>query len=79
MPPPAASVEATTDTQGITIPDPLSLESVQTRRNKAGKLIAGVAATADIELFKGRGHHAHKPKAKNFERTSHAPCSQKPS
>ncbi len=70
-PPAAIEVEAVTDTQAITIPDPLTLQSVSFRREKAGKLIAGVAAPVDFELYKGHSH-AHKPKAKRWDRESTA-------
>jgi len=64
-------VEAVTDTEAITLPDPFSM--IAARRTKAGKLIAGTAAPSNLELFKGTGHHAHKPKAKDW--TSGCCCS----
>jgi len=57
-------VEAVTDTEAITMPDPLSL--IAARRTKAGKMIAGTAAPSNPEIFKGIGYHAHKPKAMDW-------------
>jgi len=60
--------EAITDTEAITLPDPLTLINVEARRTKAGKLIAGTAATSDFTLFKGGlEQHSHKAKAKDWE------------
>ena len=64
----APSIEAVDDTTGIVIPDVLTVDGVQALRTRAGKLVAGTAAKADIELFKGVGRHAHKPKAKRWDR-----------
>lgn len=61
-------VEAVTDTSAVTLPDPLTIDAIQARRTAAGKLVAGTAAVADIELFKGRHEHAHKPPAKSWSR-----------
>ena len=41
-----------TDTSTFTIPDRLTIQGVAKRRAASGKLIAGVAAPADLELFK---------------------------
>lgn len=60
-------LEAVDDTTAIILPNPLTLNSVEARRTKAGRLVAGVAAPADIELFKGLGHHSHKPLARRWE------------
>ncbi|KAI9727906.1 MAG: Aromatic/aminoadipate aminotransferase 1 [Chrysothrix sp. TS-e1954] len=69
MPPPSAdvAVEGVTDTQGFQMPDILTINDIEKLRTKAGKLVAGVAAKADVELFKGRGRHAHKPLAKRWD------------
>ena len=67
-PPSATSLEAEDDTTGVLIPDPLTVDSVRALRTKSGKLVAGTAAKADIELFKGTGRHGKKPKAKRWER-----------
>lgn len=67
-PPPAAEAVGVTDTTGLTLPDPLTINNVEALRTKQGRLVAGVAAKADIELFKGIGRHTHKPKAKNWDR-----------
>lgn len=56
-----------TDTTTFTIPDRLTIQNVAKRRAASGKLIAGVAAVADLDLFKGRGQHAHKGKAKRWD------------
>lgn len=67
-PPPSIAIEAATDIHSIQIPDPLTIDNVQAMRTQQGKLIAGVAAKSDIELFKGIGRHSHKPKAKRWDR-----------
>lgn len=60
MAPPAAiesmSVEVypETDTSTFTIPDRLTVEKVAKRRAASGILVAGVAASADLELYKVR-------------------------
>ena len=56
-----------TDTTTFTIPDRLTLENVAKRRGASGKLVAGVAAVADVEAFKGRTQHSHKPNAKRWD------------
>lgn len=73
MAPPAATIDvhylgAETDTQPYTIPDRLTLQTVAKRRAASGKLIAGVAATADLDTFKGRTSHSHKDLAKRWDR-----------
>jgi aromatic amino acid aminotransferase I len=73
MAPPSAidvDVQAIDDTTAITIPNPLTLDDVSARREATGKLIAGVAAVANVEQFKGEKHHLHKPKAKRWDRKS---------
>jgi len=56
-----------TDTSTFTIPDRLTIQNVAKRRAASGKLVAGVAAMADIEAMKGRGLHAHKARAKKWD------------
>lgn len=71
MSPPSAedvSIEAVDDTTAILVPDILTIDSVEALRTKSGKLRAGTAAKADIELFKGLGRHAQKSKAKRWDR-----------
>jgi aromatic amino acid aminotransferase I len=71
MAPPSAidvDVQAIDDTTAITVPNPLTLDDVSARREATGKLIAGVAAVANVEQFKGEKHHLHKPKAKRWDR-----------
>jgi hypothetical protein len=51
-PPIAIDVEGVSDTQGIVIPDPLTVNGITSRREKSGKLVAGVAAGANSDLFK---------------------------
>lgn len=73
MAPPSAidiDVRAVDDTTGVTVPDPLTLEGVATRRAATGKLVAGVAAVANVDQFKGEKQHLHKPKAKRWDRKS---------
>ncbi|SMY24958.1 unnamed protein product [Zymoseptoria tritici ST99CH_1A5] len=82
MAPPAATIDvhylgAETDTQPYTIPDRLTLQTVAKRRAASGKLIAGVAATADLDTFKGRTSHSHKDLAKRWDhRLSHETLSR---
>ena len=57
-----------TDTTTFTIPDRLTIQNVAKRRAASGKLIAGVAAIADLDLFKGQAQHGHKAKAKRWAR-----------
>lgn len=64
----AIQVLPETDTSTFTIPDRLSIENVAKRRAASGKLVAGVAAVADVDLFKGRTQHLHKGKAKRWDR-----------
>lgn len=54
----------------MVLPEALTLDGITARRTKAGRLVAGVAAASDFELFKGRGQHAHKPKAKRWTGTT---------
>lgn len=68
MTPPGIALQAEDDTTGFVIPDVLTVDGVQALRTKSGKLAAGTAAKADVELFKGVGRHANKPKAKRWDR-----------
>lgn len=54
----------------VTFPNPLTLHGVPKRRAAAGKLVAGVAAAANVESFKGDTQHHHKPLAKRWDRES---------
>ena len=67
MAPAAIEVLPETDTTTFTVPDPLRIQDIAKRRAASGKLIAGVAATADIDAFKGKTQHLHKPKAKRWD------------
>ena len=69
MTPPALDVEvqADTDTSAVTLPEPLTIRGIDKRRTAAGKLIAGVAAKADVNFYKGPIHHKHKPLAKRWD------------
>lgn len=69
-PPAAIEVLPETDTSTFTVPDPLTIQSVAKRRAASGKLVAGVAAAADVDSFKGQTQHLHKPKAKRWDCTS---------
>jgi aromatic amino acid aminotransferase I len=51
-PPAAIEVLATSDTQGIVIPDALTVNGVSARRAKAGKLNGGTAAFTSSDFFK---------------------------
>lgn len=66
-PPSAIEVVPETDTTGFTRPNPLTVSSVAKRRAATGKLIAGVAAVADVETYKGHTSHLYKPKAKRLD------------
>jgi hypothetical protein len=74
MAPPAA-IESLpeTDTTTFTVPDPLKIQDIAKRRAASGKLIAGVAAVADVDAFKGKTQHLHKPKAKRWD-CMYLPC-----
>jgi len=48
------------------IPDRLTIPTIAKRRAASGPLNAGVAAAADVEAFKGRTQHLHKPPAKRW-------------
>ena len=67
-PPAAIDVLPESDTSTFTVPDRLTIQGVAKRRAVEGRLIAGVAAVADIERFKGRTVHAHKAKARRWDR-----------
>ncbi|KAK5173961.1 Aromatic/aminoadipate aminotransferase 1, partial [Cryomyces antarcticus] len=76
-PPSAIEVEATSDTSAIVIPDPLTINGVPGRRAKSGRLIAGTAAPANSDMFKGHGH-GHKPMAHRWDHyLSHEAASRK--
>ncbi|KAI7308976.1 aromatic amino acid aminotransferase 1 [Hortaea werneckii] len=68
-PPPPAAIQVLpeSDTSTFTVPDRLTLQNLAKRRAASGKLVAGIAAPADIEQFKGRTQHLHKPKAKRWD------------
>jgi len=69
-PPAAIDVLPESDTSVFTVPDRLTIQGVAKRRAAEGKLVAGVAALADVEAFKGRTSHLHKAKAKRWDRKS---------
>ncbi|TKA78114.1 hypothetical protein B0A49_01798 [Cryomyces minteri] len=76
-PPSAVEVEATSDTSAIVVPDPLTINGVPGRRAKSGRLIAGTAAPANSDMFKGHGH-GHKPMAHRWDHyLSHEAASRK--
>jgi len=51
-PPSAIEVEGTRDTEGIALPDPLTVNGIPARRAKAGRLVAGTAAYTSSDYFK---------------------------
>jgi aromatic amino acid aminotransferase I len=51
-PPAAIDVVSVSDTQGIVIPDALTVNGVSSRRAKAGKLNGGTAAFTSSDYFK---------------------------
>jgi aromatic amino acid aminotransferase I len=51
-PPSAIDIEAIRDTEGIALPNPLTVNGVSARRLKAGKLVAGTAAYTSSDFFK---------------------------
>lgn len=67
-PPTAIDVLPESDTSTFTLPDRLTIQGVAKRRAAEGRLVAGVAALADVNRFKGRAVHAHKAKAKRWDR-----------
>ncbi|KAG8625287.1 hypothetical protein KVT40_007038 [Elsinoe batatas] len=69
MAPPGINVEvvAETDTTAVTLPEPLTLSGIGKRRTAAGRLVAGVAAAADVEAFKGITSHSHKHLARRWD------------
>lgn len=66
--PQAIEILPETDTTTFSIPDRLTIQNVAKRRAAAGRLVAGVAAVADFELFKGKTQHLHKQVAKRWDR-----------
>ena len=52
MSPTAIDVEAVTDTQAITLPDPLTVNGISAWRAKAGNLNGGTAAFTSSDFFK---------------------------
>lgn len=69
-PPSAIQILPESDTTTFTVPDRLTIQSVAKRRAAYGKLIAGVAAPADVDSFKGRTQHLHKELAHRWNRKS---------
>ncbi|KAK8219762.1 Aromatic/aminoadipate aminotransferase 1 [Zalaria obscura] len=69
VPPPAIDVDVhgVTDTTTLTTPNPLTINGVDKRRAAYPKLAAGIAAVADVDSFKGRTQHLHKPKAHRWD------------
>lgn len=67
-PPAAIDVLPESDTSTFTLPDRLTIQGVAKRRAAEGRLVAGVAAIADVDRFKGRAVHAHKQKARRWDR-----------
>lgn len=67
-PPAAIDVLPESDTSTFTLPDRLTIQGVAKRRAVEGRLVAGVAAVADVDRFKGRTVHAHKAKARRWDR-----------
>ena len=70
-PPSAIEVSAVSDTTGVTLPNPLTApvqsNDIYGRRKKTDRSQWGIAAPANTANFRLRPH-AHKPKAKSFER-----------
>lgn len=48
----AVDVEGVSDTQGIVLPNPLTVNDITNRRVAAGKLVAGTAAFTSSDHFK---------------------------
>jgi aromatic amino acid aminotransferase I len=67
-PPAAIDVLPESDTSTFTLPDRLTIQGVAKRRAAEGRLVAGVAALADVDRFKGRKVHSHKVKARRWDR-----------
>ena len=66
-PPAAIDVLPESDISTFTVPDRLTIQGIAKRRAVEGRLIAGVAALADVESFKGRTAHLHKARAKRWD------------
>ncbi|KAI9730605.1 MAG: Aromatic/aminoadipate aminotransferase 1 [Claussenomyces sp. TS43310] len=64
-PPIEFGVEGVTDTEGIVIPNPLTVNDIAARRAGAPKLVAGTAAWTSSDLFKSPA--TGKPKAKRWD------------
>ena len=71
-PPSAIEVEAITDTQGVTVPDPflipVKVNEVRGRRKIHAKSQWGVAAHATSDQFKHSSGLKNKPMAKRWDR-----------
>jgi len=52
MAPTAIDIQGVSDTEGIAIPDPVTVNTINARRAKAGKFVAGVAATTTSDYYK---------------------------
>lgn len=52
VPPIAIDVAGISDTEGIVLPDPLTVNKISAQRIKAGKLVAGTAAATSSDFFK---------------------------
>jgi aromatic amino acid aminotransferase I len=70
-PPSAIGVQAVTDTTGVTLPNPLSVDvksnEINGRRKKTAKGQWSVAAPADSVNFRHKDY-SHKPMAKRWDR-----------
>lgn len=58
---------AESDTSTFTVPDRLTIQAIAKRRAASGKLVAGAAAPANVETYKGRTRHINKTPAKRWD------------
>ncbi|CAG8974252.1 hypothetical protein HYALB_00009741 [Hymenoscyphus albidus] len=65
-PPYAIGIEAVTDTQAISVTEPLTAESVAARREKSAKFVGGTAAYTTSDFYKNP-FLGNKPKAKRWD------------
>lgn len=56
---PHVEVAGVLDTQGIVLPEPLSVNGIINRRAGAPKLVAGVAASSSSDAFKSPVGYLH--------------------
>jgi aromatic amino acid aminotransferase I len=66
-PPIAIDVVGVSDTEGVVLPTPLTVNGIAELRAKAGKLIAGTAAWTSSEFFKSSVSHISRLEISHFD------------